>query len=200
MKSRLFPTINPNTEKQKAKHAFAVAISNVKFITPHQFVCDMMAEYAKIDPPPDRSVHGGFFEYVIGEALVQKGVYPLYYQVEMRHVPLAKFDWLLYDPVAPTTISCKTKARDRWKQAAYEAQQIKNVYARAENYLVTIEPLGNNDNKKQEAIGTIDEFVIADKLEFDDFVDKMVDRQHLVAEELTPIISFGELFNPAKPN
>ena len=85
---------------------------NEPYTEPHQFVMSMMNAYYSLKHQPDRSVHGKYFECVIGETLAQQGIHHLYYQAEILHVPLATFDWFLYHDIWPVSISCKTKARD----------------------------------------------------------------------------------------
>jgi hypothetical protein len=135
-----------------------------------------------------KSLRGSVFEYVIGEVLLLKGLTPLYHQAELRHVPLAKFDWLLYHPKTPVSISCKTSGRERWKQAAYEGMALKRVYSRAVNYFVSIEPLSKTDEKKDEAPGTLDHFIVANTPEFDNALEKIKETNYCEAESVSPII------------
>ena len=155
--------------------------------TPHEFVSSIMNAFYALEEKHDRGVHGRIFEYAIGESLAQEGILPLYYQAQLRHVPLAIFDWLLYDPKRPIAISCKTKSRDRWKQAAYEAMALKRVYSRSTNYLITIEPLSAQDDKEEE--GDIDYFLIATEKAFSDEIKKIAKRQFEEAEDLPPILN-----------
>lgn len=156
---------------------------------PHEFVRLMMQMWNQEQEkrPRDRSVHGRFFEYVIGETLAQSGVRCLYYQANVLHVPLASFDWFLYHETHPVSISCKTKARDRWKQAAHEAFALKRVYVQAVNYLITLERLATTENKKILAPGTIDHFIVADEQEYSDALAEIVKREYCEAVQQSPI-------------
>ena len=146
-----------------------------------------MNAWELLTAPPDRSVHGRYFEYVIGESLALAGIQYLYYQARVLHVPLATFDWLLYHETFPVSISCKTKARDRWKQAAHEAFALKQVYVQAINYLVTLEPLPMTEQKKKLAPMAIDHFVIADEPAFSDAIEEIARQHYTEATAVSPI-------------
>ena len=154
----------------------------------HIFVDVAMSIFAEKFSGSDRSVHGRIFEFVIGEILARNGIAPLYYQAQLRHVPLANFDWLLYHPINPVTISCKTKARERWKQAAYEGLALKRVYPQAINYLVTIEKISKTKDKIKESPQTLDHFVIATDDDFTEVVKSLSRMQFEEAKPAPPII------------
>ena len=65
-----------------------------------------------------KTLVGTFFELVIVECLLRKGIAPLYHQVILQHTRLIKFDWLTYYPTTTVLISCKRSARKRWNQTA----------------------------------------------------------------------------------
>ena len=155
---------------------------------PHEFVVAMMSAYQNLIASPDRSVHGRFFEFVIGETLVQQGVKFLYYQAEVRHVPLATFDWFMYHETHPVSVSCKTKARDRWKQAAHESMGLKQVYVQATNYLVTIEQLSAVEEKKKLSPNAIDHYVVATTPEYSNAVREIAQREYIEAIKMSPVI------------
>jgi len=155
---------------------------------PHQFVQEMMELFVTNHQGSDRSVHGKYFEYVIGESLARQGVRCLYYQAEVLHIPLAVFDWFLYHEKTPVSVSCKTKARDRWKQAAYEAMALKQVYSQATNYLITMEPLGAIEKKKVEAPGTIDHYLIATEATYSDAVREIAEIDFVEAKPKSPVV------------
>lgn len=172
-----------------AKKIYLELIDSVEMsdLLPHEFVLIMMDKYDEMEQKPDRSVHGRYFEYVIGEALAQNGVTCMYYQAHVLHVPLATFDWFLYHETHPVSISCKTKARDRWKQAAHEAMALKQVYVQATNYLITIERLAMSKDKKTLAPNTIDHFVVANEPEFSRAVVNIAEREYVEAIDRSPI-------------
>ncbi len=155
---------------------------------PHHFVNEMMDAYYSRKPAPNRAVHGKYFELVIGETLVQQGVQFLYYQAVVLHVPSATFDWFLYHESHPVSISCKTKPRDRWKQAAYEAMALKRVYSQASNYLIMLEKLGKMAEKKRDILQPIDHFVMATDPEFDDAVHEITQQNYVKAKKRCPIV------------
>ena len=194
MQSLIIPCLRKSSNMNQAMQILTdvlAPLSNYNNL-PHKFVQELMDGYEKkaASGKIDRSVHGRFFEYAIGEVLAQEKIMPLYYQAQLRHVPLAIFDWLLYDAAHPIVVSCKTKARDRWKQAAYEAMALKRVYTRSTNYLVTIEALPNTDDKKAEA--DIDHYLIATDKEFSDAIKEIARRKFSVAEDVSPMLK-GDL-------
>ena len=159
---------------------------------PHKFVANVMNSFDRATSEKNeqskKSLRGAVFEFVIGEVFLLKGIMPLYHQAELRHVPLAKFDWLLYHPRHPVSISCKTSSRERWKQAAYEGMALKQVYSHATNYLVSIERLANIEEKKNEAPRTIDHFLVAVEPEFDEALENISKEEYCEAQEVSPII------------
>lgn len=190
MDSLILPKLPPRKQSGKGASIYRELLNKVTgYSKAHLFVQDMMAAYEGLPEQPDRVVHGHFFELVIGETLAQQGIACLYHQAEIRHVPLATFDWFLYHKTTPVTVSCKTKARDRWKQAAYEAMALKRVYPQAVNYLVTIEEVDNIEDKKKLALQTIDHYVIASSPEYDDAIEEIADRVYCKAVKTSPIVS-----------
>ena len=189
MRSQITPSL-PQNQSSKIYDELVAGIAKIS--SPHKFVGLVMSRYAKLPDKPDRSIHGRVFEFAIGEVLLQAGARPLYYQAEIHHVPLAAFDWFLYHPKTPVSVSCKTKARDRWKQAAYEGLALKRIYSQAVNYLVTIEKLAATEDKILQAPQTIDRFVIATKPEFDDVIDEIARIKFEKAEPISPIVTTGE--------
>ncbi|MCY4096344.1 MAG: hypothetical protein OXG05_14615 [Gammaproteobacteria bacterium] len=179
----------PHMRDSMAKRVYERVIAEIDGtdLYPHEFVQAMMHAWNQIRFPPDRSVHGRYFEYVIGETLAQNGVKYMYYQADVQHVPLASFDWFLYHETHPVSISCKTKARERWKQAAHEAFALKQVYVQAVNYLVTIERLAATDDRKILAPQTIDHFVVANEQEYTEAIDDITQREYVEAVDQSPI-------------
>lgn len=193
MKSLIADYLFDNSDKNQSKSIFLSLLDKISctdYSAPHEFVAIVMKQY-DIDHhgTADRSVHGRVFEFVIGEILAQSGIGPLYYQVELQHITLAKFDWLLYHPVNIVSISCKTKARDRWKQAAYEGVALKKVYPQATNYLITIEPLLKSDEKIREAPQALDYIIVATDSKFSDAVSEISKMSFEEAKATSPIVS-----------
>lgn len=190
MQSLIVPKLSDNSQRSKSVQVYCniLNVFNEPINKPHKFVKSMLQIYNDNSAAEDRSVHGKFFEYVIGEALAINGISPLYYQTELAHVPLAVFDWFLYHPVKPVSISCKTKSRDRWKQAAYEGMSLKRVYFQATNYLITIEPVTATESKSIDAPQTIDGYIQANQPEFDEMIKKISSQEFYKAEPVSPII------------
>ncbi len=190
MKSLIVSKLPRSKQKGKGVTTYCDILDKItKYSKAHQFVSDMMSAYDNLSEKPDRSIHGRFFELIIGETLARKGVLYLYYQAEIRQVPLAIFDWFLYHEISPVTVSCKTKSRDRWKQAAYEAMALKRVYSQAVNYLVTIEKVTDIENKKKLAPQTIDYFVVASNPEYDDALEEITSKVYCQAVKTSPIVN-----------
>ena len=85
------------------------------------------------------------------------------------------------------SISCKTKARDRWKQAAHEAKALKQVFVQATNFLVPIERLAMSTIKKTLVPNTIDHFIVANEPEFSKAVIDIAGREYVQAIDRSPI-------------
>ena len=95
---------------------------------------------AEKDDRLTRDVRGKFFELVIACCLIKNGILPFFWQAQLEFVPLANFDLVIYtEERGPIVLSLKTSIRERYKQAEFEAQAMKDVHRRAKNYLVTME-------------------------------------------------------------
>ena len=85
-----------------------------------------------------RGVNGKVFEGLVLTALNQAGIFPVYYQATVAHVPNVIYDILLYHPKQPTILSCKVSLRERWKQADLEGFALRQVYRGARSVLLTL--------------------------------------------------------------
>jgi len=95
---------------------------------------------AEKDERLTRDVRGKFFELVIACCLIKNEILPFFWQAQLEFVPLANFDLVIYtEERGPIVLSLKTSIRERYKQAEFEAQAMKDVHRRAKNYLVTME-------------------------------------------------------------
>ena len=95
---------------------------------------------AEKDERLTRDVRGKFFELVIACCLIKNGILPFFWQAQLEFVPLANFDLVIYtEERGPIVLSLKTSIRERYKQAEFEAQAMKDVHRRAKNFLVTME-------------------------------------------------------------
>ena len=168
---------------------------------PHELVVSVMGGFEEATQgrggQSKKSLRGAVFEYVIGEVLLLEGIAPLYHQAMLRHVPMAHFDWFLYHPNTPVSISCKTSVRERWKQAAYEGMALKRVYPQAVNYMISVEETSAVEKKKQEAPQTIDHYIVATKQSFDASISQIGAIKYSIAESVSPIIKGIVLTNGA---
>ena len=125
----------------------------------------------------NNSMNGTIFEYIIGTALYNKGILPMFLQASMAFVPNTDFDILLYtSDNFPIGISIKTSLRERYKQADLEAIALKYVHRRALNYLITFSGNEANNVKNKIKTGTllgINEVITADTNEFDIFINNL---------------------------
>ena len=72
--------------------------------------------------------------------MIKNNVLPFFWQAQLEFVPLANFDLVVYtEERGPIVLSLKTSIRERYKQAEFEAQAMKDVHRRAKNFLVTME-------------------------------------------------------------
>ena len=187
MKSLIEKYLRNKSQSKSIFTALMRSRSLTKALPPHLFVEKIMKAYDNGYSDKDRSVHGKVFEFVIGEVLAQNKIGPLYFQAELHYVPLAKFDWLLYHPETPVSISCKTSPREKWKQAAYEGQNLKKVYPQAVNYLVILEDLSNSEEKIKKSAHAIDHFVIATDQSFSKAINEIKKIKFEEAQNISPI-------------
>lgn len=200
MKSALIPKLfGDNLGKAACLYRDMLDVCEDYTGVPHKLVSAVMDEFGNATETrgeqSKKNLRGAVFEFVIGEVLLLESVTPIYYQAQLLNVPLACFDWFLYHPKYPVSISCKTSARERWKQAAYEGMALKRVYPQSLNYLVSIEPVAKIEEKKEEAPQTIDHFVIASDPAFDDAIAEIKKLSYCIAERISPIVGSSRLVN-----
>jgi hypothetical protein len=76
----------------------------------------------------------------MASCLIKNKILPFFWQAQLEFVPLANFDLVVYtEERGPVVLSLKTSIRERYKQAEFEAQAMKDVHRRAKNFLVTME-------------------------------------------------------------
>ena len=199
MKSELIPKFATDKQAGKGVELYCSLLDKVSLdvsephqFEPHQLVTAVMQGFETATEgyggQSKKSLIGAVFEYAVGEVLIRSGLTPLYHQAQVRHVPLARFDWFLYHPVRPVSISCKTSARERWKQAAYEAKALKDVYPQANNYLITVETVSAINTKMTDAPQTIDAYIRANTPQFDIAISNIAQTQYCEAEAQSPIL------------
>ena len=135
---------------------------------------DYIWEKAENDDRLTRDVRGKFFELVIACCLIKNDILPFFWQAQLEFVPLANFDLVVYtQELGPIVLSLKTSIRERYKQAEFEAQAMKDVHRRAKNFLVTMEK-GEAISLKAKidsgVLSGIDGVVVANEKSFDDLI------------------------------
>lgn len=189
MKSLIIPNLEKEGKSQKRLHVYKQILSTLGGYAgpPHEFVAKVEDVYEKRADELDRAVHGGVFELAIGETLAQAGARPLYHQASLHHVHYTTFDWFLYNPQAPVAVSCKTKSRDREKQAVLEANMLRGIYPLATSYLVVIEPIKNTDHKQRMKTWGVDKYVVATSSDYDQVVGEIAAQKYEEAVPVCPI-------------
>jgi hypothetical protein len=114
-------------------------LDSIEIEQPSKYI-DFIWQKAEHDERLTRDVRGKFFELVIASCLIKNNVLPYFWQAQLEFVPLANFDLVVYtEERGPIVLSLKTSIRERYKQAEFEAQAMKDVHRRAKNFLVTME-------------------------------------------------------------
>lgn len=126
LSAQLLLSIQPNLESFSQK-------------IPSKYI-DAIWNKALADPRLTRDIRGKFFELLIATCLIKNKILPFFWQAQLEFVPLANFDLIVYtEERGPIVLSLKTSIRERYKQAEFEAQAMKDVHRRAKNFLVTME-------------------------------------------------------------
>jgi hypothetical protein len=144
----------------------------------------------------ERDVRGKFFELLIACCLIRNQILPFFWQAQLEFVPLANFDLVIYtEEKGPIVLSLKTSIRERYKQAEFEAQAMKDVHRRAMNFLVTMdkeEAEAVRSNIEDGILTGIDGVAVANNPSFDEVI-KFLKTLTIVD---TPI--FSAVKNPQK--
>ena len=150
------------------------SLESIEIHLPSKYV-EFIWSKAEKDERLTRDVRGKFFELVIASCLIKNEILPFFWQAQLEFVPLANFDLVVYtEERGPVVLSLKTSIRERYKQAEFEAQAMKDVHRRAKNFLVTME--------KDEAVSLqakidsgvlsgIDGVVVANEKSFDELIE-----------------------------
>jgi hypothetical protein len=142
--------------------------------TPSKYV-DFIWKKAELDPRLTRDVRGKFFELLIATCLIRNKILPFFWQAQLEFVPLANFDLVVYtEERGPIVLSLKTSIRERYKQAEFEAQAMKDVHRRAKNFLVTMEKeeaLSLQSKIDTGVLAGIDEAIVANENSFDRLIE-----------------------------
>lgn len=154
-------------------------LSSIEIEQPSKYV-DYIWKKAEEDERLTRDVRGKFFELVIASCLIKNNILPFFWQAQLEFVPLANFDLVIYtEERGPIVLSLKTSIRERYKQAEFEAQAMKDVHRRAKNFLVTMEKdeaISLKTKIDSGVLSGIDEVIVANEKTFDglfDFLDTL---------------------------
>jgi hypothetical protein len=143
-----------------------------------------------------RDIRGKGFELIIACALIKEGILPFYWQAEISFVPMVNFDLVVYThEIGPIVLSLKTSMRERYKQAEFEAQILKNVHRRSRTFLVTLDSHEASvlEAKIERGLLTgIEKVAVANESSFDEVIN--------ILKSYTPIEapSFQAIINPKK--
>ena len=149
-------------------------LNSVLESTPSKYI-DFIWKKAELDPRLTRDVRGKFFELLIATCLIRNKILPFFWQAQLEFVPLANFDLVVYtEERGPIVLSLKTSIRERYKQAEFEAQAMKDVHRRAKNFLVTMEKeeaLSLQSKIDTGVLAGIDEAIVANENSFDRLIE-----------------------------
>lgn len=160
-------------------------------LTPSEFIRTYWGYYKK-ENPSNNSVNGTVFENLIIISLAREGIENIYYQTQLSFVPSAKFDVFLYHEETPMALSIKTSLRERWKQADLEAAALKQVHKEAKSYVITLDKTAVNTRRRLDrTYAGLDGFVIADDVEYDEFVSYLKTKQYVQSGDI-PIIKTAD--------
>ena len=171
------------------------SLKSIEIHQPSKYV-EFIWSKAEKDDRLTRDVRGKFFELVIASCLIKNEILPFFWQAQLEFVPLANFDLVVYtEERGPVVLSLKTSIRERYKQAEFEAQAMKDVHRRAKNFLVTME--------KDEAVSLqakidsgvltgIDGVVVANEKSFDELIEL------LKSLSIVDVPVFSAIKNPQK--
>ena len=171
------------------------SLESIEIDQPSKYV-EYIWNKAEKDERLTRDVRGKFFELVIASCLIKSNILPFFWQAQLEFVPLANFDLVVYtEERGPIVLSLKTSIRERYKQAEFEAQAMKDVHRRAKNFLVTMEKdeaLSLQTKIDSGVLSGIDGVVVANEKSLDELV-KLLKSLSIVD---TPV--FSAVKNPHK--
>ena len=131
------------------------------------------------------SLNGKIFEVIIATAFYRNNILPFYTQAKD-----VDYDIVMYDKEKkiPITISTKTSARERYKQADLEAYAFKNMHRSALNYLIMLSRKDCANIQKKIDYGMLiglKQVIQADAKEFDILVQELKKRDLGEAPQIT---------------
>ena len=182
--------INTITKETKTGLKYASILAKIKKqSTPHETLREFWSLYQEENG--SNSSNGKMFEFIVCECLVHFGVGPLYFQSRFYGLEHDTYDLASWtEDGSPIIISCKTSLRERWKQAELEGRLLKLKYPKAESYLITLHEKEANRRRQGIRDGTvtgIDEIYLANRTEFDSFVERMKKTGLTAVEPILPL-------------
>lgn len=154
--------------------AIQPSLESINIQQPSKYV-EYIWNKAQKDERLTRDVRGKFFELVMASCLIKNKILPFFWQAQLEFVPLANFDLVVYtEERGPVVLSLKTSIRERYKQAEFEAQAMKDVHRRAKNFLITME---NDEAVSLQAkidsgvLSGIDGVIVANEKSFDELIE-----------------------------
>ena len=171
------------------------SLESIEIHQPSKYV-EFIWSKAEKDDRLTRDVRGKFFELVIASCLIKNEILPFFWQAQLEFVPLANFDLVVYtEERGPVVLSLKTSIRERYKQAEFEAQAMKDVHRRAKNFLVTMEvdeAISLQAKIDSGVLSGIDGVVVAKENSFDELIELL--KSFSIVD--TPV--FSAIKNPQK--
>lgn len=172
----------------KTDEVFSRIISNFSKNNdiPSAYVKKLWEKYKSLpDKYHTNSMNGNIFEAIIYTLFVKEKIRPIYFQAELEFVPNIKYDLVVFpqkddgsvDVSAPVSFSLKTSLRERYKQADLEGLALKDVYKRAETYLITLDEKTEIEKFEKKVrdkdIRGIDRCINAYSEEFDNIINRL---------------------------
>ena len=105
-------------------------------------------------------------------------------------VPNADFDIVLYDPKRPAVLTMQVSLRERYKQADLECLVLRNVYRRAEIYLITLsakEAPGISKKIESGDISGLNKCVLAETEEYSALLQELSQHTFSKAQAVMPL-------------
>jgi hypothetical protein len=171
------------------------SLESIEIHQPSKYV-EFIWSKAEKDDRLTRDLRGKFFELVIASCLIKNEIVPFFWQAQLEFVPLANFDLVVYtEERGPVVLSLKTSIRERYKQAEFEAQAMKDVHRRAKNFLVTMEveeAISLQAKIDSGVLSGIDGVVVAKENSFDELIELL--KSFSIVD--TPV--FSAIKNPQK--
>lgn len=188
--------IGTGSSSEAAKFILKVqpSLSDVEYESPSRYIKWLLNACEEAGAPA--SLNGGIFELALACVLLKERLAPFYMSAQVQFVPNARFDLMLYsEEIGPIVLSAKTSLRERYKQADLESQALRDVHRRSKTYLITLgEKEALNVRKKIESgdVTNLDNVVLADKPEFDEFI-KSLTKYTLITGPILPTVHEGRL-------